>query len=554
MPRSARPGPIRTSYNILSVPDVVTASPVGPRADFRKEFATARLIAVVAGLLGTLLALATPFLPVTQTTAKVNWPQSGQLTSIDAPLVSEVPVDLSTDIPCSTVAQLPARGGILLSTAPSRGKGVALSAMFVRVSETSVDVLDRNVVVATAPRSDMGRCRQITITSDDDRTAAEFVGLTDSAGKPVQGELDGDLRPQVVGVFTDLKGGAPEGLNFTMTVDSRFSSSPTIVKTVAMIGAVLLTFVALAGLAKLDGTDGRRHRRFLPSRWWKLTGTDATVGGVLVLWHFVGANTSDDGYILTMARVSEHAGYMANYFRWFGVPEAPFGWYYDLLAMFAKVSTASPWMRLPALLAGLLCWLVISREVVPRLGRAVRSNTVALWTGGLVFLAVWLPYNNGLRPEPIVAVGALLTWCSIERAIATGRLLPAAAACLIGAFTLAAAPTGLSCVAALIAGIGPLTRIVVKRHRLVGTLPLLAPISAAGLLVLVVVYGDQTFTGINEANRVRQLIGPNLQWYKDILRYYYLFVDTVDGSLARRVAFLVIILCRATTLFILLRR
>ena len=37
---------------------------------------------------------------------------------------------------------------------------------------------------------------------------------------------------------------------------------------------------------------------------------------MLVWWHFVGANTSDDGYILTMARVSEHAGYMANYYRW----------------------------------------------------------------------------------------------------------------------------------------------------------------------------------------------------------------------------------------------
>ncbi|WP_371830391.1 arabinosyltransferase domain-containing protein [Antrihabitans cavernicola] len=536
------------------MPDVVTAPPVVPRVDLRKEFRTARLIAIVTGLLGALLALATPFLPVVQTTAAVNWPQGGQVASVDAPLVSEVPIDLGASIPCSTVNQVPARGGIMLATSPPQGEGAALSAMFVRVSETSVDVLDRNVVVATAPRADMGRCQTITITSDADHTVAEFVGLTDTSGKPVKGELKGDLRPQVVGVFTDLTGPAPEGLKFSMNVDSRFSSTPTIVKLVAMLGALLCTLIALGALARLDGTDGRGHRRFFPSHWWKLTGVDAIVVGTLVVWHFIGANTSDDGYLLTMARVSEHAGYMANYYRWFGVPEAPFGWYYDVLAAFAKVSTASPWMRLPALIAGLLCWMVISREVVPRLGRAVRNNSVALWTGGLVFLAFWLPYNNGLRPEPIVAVGALLTWCSIERAIATGRLLPAAAACLVGAFTLAAAPTGLSCVAALIAGVRPLTRIIVKRHRLVGTLPLLAPITAAGVLVLTVVYGDQTFAGINEANRVRQLIGPNLQWYKDFLRYYYLFVDTVDGSLARRFAFLVMILCLATTLFILLRR
>lgn len=536
------------------MPEVVTATPVGKRADLRKEFRTARLTAIVTGLLGVLFALATPFLPVVQTTAALNWPQNGQITSVDAPLVSEVPIDLSAAIPCSTVNQLPPRGGILFATSPPQGENAPLSAMFVRVSDASVDVLDRNVVVATAPREDMNRCQTIALTSDVHRTGAEFVGLTDASGEPVKGELIGDLRPQVVGVFTDLTGPAPQGLQFTMNIDSRFSSTPTVIKLVAIIGALLCTLIALGALAALDGTDRRSHRRFFPSNWWKPTGVDAVVVGTLGIWHFIGANTSDDGYLLTMARASEHAGYMANYFRWFGVPEAPFGWYYDVLAAFAKISTASPWMRLPALIAGLLCWMVISREVVPRLGRAVRNNQVALWTGGLVFLAFWLPYNNGLRPEPIVAVGALLTWCSIERAIATARLLPAAAACLIGAFTLAAAPTGLSCVAALIAGVRPLTRIVVKRHRNVGTLPLLAPISAAGLLVLVVVYGDQTFSGINEANRVRQLIGPNLQWYKDFLRYYYLFVDTVDGSLARRFAFLVMILCLATTLFILLRR
>src|SRR5690606_26266244 len=155
---------------------------------------------------------------------------------------------------------------------------------------------------------------------------------------------------------------------------------------------------------------------------------------------------------------------------------------------------------------------------------------------------------------PIVAVGALLTWVSIERAIATGRLLPAGVAVLIAAFTLAAAPTGLMCVAALLAGIRPLVRIVVRRHREHGAVALLAPIAAAGFLVLVVVFGDQTFAGIMEANRVRQATGPNLAWYEDYLRYYYLFVETVDGSLSRRFAFLVMLLCLFTTLFVLLRR
>jgi len=544
------------------VPDDVTTTTVPPAAlrppvvtDLRAQYRTARLVAIVAGLLGALLAIATPFLPVKVTEATVTWPQNGSTEAVSSPLMSQVPLRLSATLPCTTVSELPDGGGMLLSTAPADGEGAALNAMFVRVGEENVDVLDRNVVVATAPRSEVesSACREITIFSDVDRTTAEFVGLSDENGNRRAGELIGDLRPLVVGVFSDLNADVP-GLSVTFDVDSRFSSSPTVVKLLAMILAVLSTALALGALAKLDVTDGRGHRRFLPARWWKFTGVDVVVFATLIGWHFFGANTSDDGYLLTMARASEHSGYMANYFRWFGVPEAPFGWYYDVLAVFAKISTASPWMRLPALIAAMLCWMVISREVVPRLGRAVRTNRIALWTGGLVFLAFWLPYNNGLRPEPIVALGALLTWCSIERAIATGRLLPAATAVLVGAFTLAAAPTGLMCIAALLAGIRPMTRIVVRRHRQLGTLPLVAPILAAGTLVLVVVFSDQTLSSVLEATRVRTIIGPNEEWWNDFLRYYYLMVQTVDGSLARRFAFLTMLLCLFTCVLVLLRR
>jgi len=544
------------------VPDDVTTAPAPSETplrsvgeDLRTQYRTARLVAAVAGLLGIVLAVATPFLPVRVTEATVTWPQNGSVTDIELPLMSQVPLSFEATIPCVAVGELPDSGGMLLATAPANGQDAALNAMFVRVGEENVDVLDRNVVVATAPRSEVesSACTEIRLFSDADRTTGEFVGLSDENGLPRAGELGGDLRPLVVGVFSDLTTAVP-GLEVTVDVDSRFTSSPTLVKSLAMILAVLSTALALAALAKLDGTDGRGHRRFLPARWWKFSGVDVVVIGTLIGWHFFGANTSDDGYLLSMARASEHSGYMANYFRWFGVPEAPFGWYYDVLAAFAKISTASPWMRLPALLAAIVCWMVISREVVPRLGRAVRENRIALWTGGLVFLAFWLPYNNGLRPEPIVALGALLTWCSIERAIATGRLLPAATAVIIGAFTLAAAPTGLMCIAALIAGLRPMTRIVVRRHREVGTLPLLAPIGAAGVLVLVVVFSDQTLAAVLEATRVRTIIGPNEEWWNDFLRYYYLMVQTVDGSLARRFAFLVMLLCLFTTMLVLLRR
>ncbi|WP_137875908.1 arabinosyltransferase domain-containing protein [Rhodococcus sp. Q] len=541
------------------MPDALTTTAPAPAPapvpDLRTQYRTARLIAIVTGLLGFVLAVATPFLPVKQTTSALNWPQ-GAVGSVDAPLMAQVPIDLTVSIPCRLVDDLPASGGLLLGTAPPQGTDAPLNALLVRVTESSVDVLDRNVVVASAPRDAVagGECSAITVTSDIAGTTATFEGMSVD-GNPVTGSLTGDLRPQVVGVYTDLPDTASTAdLSLNANIDSRYSSTPTVLKLLSVALAVLLTITALVALHTLDGTDGRTPRGFFPTHWWRLRPLDGVIVGVLAIWHFVGANTSDDGYLLTMARVSEQSGYMANYFRWFGVPEAPFGWYYDVLAAMAKISTASPWMRLPALLAGILCWFVISREVIPRLGRAVRLNQAAVWTGGLVFLAFWLPYNNGLRPEPIVALGALLTWCSVERSIATGRLLPAAVAIMIAAFSLGAAPTGLMCVAALLAGARPMVRILVRRHRSVGTWALVAPLLASGAVVLVAVFADQTFAGVREATRVRTLIGPNMSWYQEFLRYYYLFVQTVDGSVSRRFAFLVMILCLFTTLFVLLRR
>lgn len=163
--------------------------------------------------------------------------------------------------------------------------------------------------------------------------------------------------------------------------------------------------------------------------------------------------------------------------------------------------------------------MVISREVIPRLGVAVRRNKVAIWTGGLVFLAFWLPYNNGLRPEPIIALGALLTWCSIERAIATGRLLPAAMAVLIAAFSLAAGPSGLIAIGALIAGARPILQILIARGKRVGFLSQIMPILAAGTVVLVAVFADQTLATVLESTRVRTAVGPNAPWFEERLRW-----------------------------------
>ena len=531
--------------------------PATARRGARDDVRVTRWVATIAGLIGFVLSVATPLLPVVQTTATLNWPQNGQLHSVTAPLISLSPVDVTATVPCSVVRGLPPDGGVVLSTAPKKGKDAALNALFVVASSQRVDVTDRNVVIASVPRDQAvsPQCQRIEITSTRAGTFATVIGLTDPAGKPVRGGFaDPNLRPQIVGVFTDLTGPAPPGLRFSATIDTRFSTTPTTLKLVAMVLAIVSTVVALVALWRLDQLDGRRMHRLIPTRWKKFTLVDATVIFGFLLWHLIGANSSDDGYILGMARVADHAGYMSNYFRWFGSPEDPFGWYYNLLALMTHVSDGSLWMRLPDLIAGLVCWLLLSREVLPRLGPAVTSSTAANWAAGLVLLTAWMPFNNGLRPEPIIALGSLITYVLIERSMCASRLTPAALAVIAAAFTLGVQPTGLIAVAALVAGGRPILRILVRRHRLVGTWPLVAPMLAAGSVILTVVFADQTLSTVLEATRIRTAIGPSQAWYTENLRYYYLILPTVDGSLSRRFGFLITALCLFTAVFIMLRR
>src|SRR6202012_233789 len=134
----------------------------------------------------------------------------------------------------------------------------------------------------------------------------------------------------------------------------------------------------------------------------------------------------------------------------------------------------------------------------------------------------WMPFNNGLRPEPIIALGSLITWVLIERSMCASRVTPAALAVVTAAFTLWLRPTALTGGAARAAGARPILRILVHRHRVVGTWPLVAPILAAGFVILTVVFADQTWSTFLEATRIRTSIGPSQAWYTENLRYYYL--------------------------------
>ncbi|MFW0786231.1 arabinosyltransferase domain-containing protein [Gordonia sp. CPCC 206044] len=550
-----------------------TSAPDAPKPTSRVSAGTARTVAVVAGLVGIVLCAITPFLPVKATDASFDWPagptsSDTQTASVYAPLIAQTPHTLDARIPCAALTDLPAKGGQILTTMPTAAPKSKASALYVTATRDAVAVTFRNSVAASAPRDRLADCRELHIWSAPTGPGAQFVGLSGDLGAATT--LPPDKRPQVDGIFTSLTteqiaAAGSAGLRVHVQIDNRYVSSPTVLKLVVMILAVLAVLVALVALYLLDRIHGH-HRRIgyrgdagrgrLSMLWRSLRprSTDVVATVVLLIWWFLGAGTADDGYILNMGRTADASGYLANYYRWYGIPEAPFDWYYSFLAHWSSVSPSILWMHIPALVAGLLSWFILSRVLLGRLGAGVRRSGWALWAAMLVFIAFWLPFNSGLRSEPIIVLGSLVTWWAAERAIATRRLLPAAAAAIAAGFTLALAPQGVIAVAILLVSARPLLRVLLDRRRESGTLALVAPIGAAGLLVLIVVFRDQTLAAVLEAMKLRYQVGPTISWHQEFLRYYFISVTTDDAALTRRVPVLLLLAGLIVTVAVMLRR
>ena len=511
-----------------------------------------RLTAIIAGIIGFLCFVATPLLPVNQTQSSFTWPQNDSLQSVNAPLISVAPESIEADIPLSATADLREDETLLFATVPPESPEASNRGMFVHAGEGGLSVSSLDEVLLALSSEEVAELPEDAVL----HIAATGEATTVSVGEHEESSTE-DKRPQVTGVYTEIDDSpdhaaalSAAGMNVHVEVNSRFTSSPSVIKTIAMWLGIAMVIISLWCLWRIDRLDGRRLG-FMPSTWKQIRPLDGVVAAVLAFWHIFGSNTSDDGFILTMGRVADQASYMANYYRWYGVPEAPFGSpFYDLIAFLSGISSASVFVRLPALISALLVWFILSREILPRFGAVVSDRRVAQWTAAFMFLAFWLPYNNGTRPEPIVALGVMLTWASFERAIATRRLLPAAVGTLIAAITLGAAPTGLFAVGVFLVCLPRLFSIMAQRvpamgGGALGWLAMLAPFLAVGTAIMVAAFGDQSLATVLESTRVRSEVGPSLPWYSEYVRYTTLFQQSVDGSMTRRFAMFTMLFCLA---------
>lgn len=415
------------------------------------------------------------------------------------------------------------------------------------VADRTVTVTSQGETLGSAALPD-SRCT-VDVFSDHATTRI-------SAGGGAVFSSSADIRPQVVGIYSDLDAVRDriDGVRVDITPDTRFQTSPGALKLTAIVLAVLATVASIAVLVMLEHRSGRSRVRGSLRRWIKPTIQDLAVVGVLAVWIVIGVVTADDGYTRSIVEIRDDTGYIGNYYRWFNVSEAPFGWPYEFYAKWIQVSTSPIWLRLPAALIGLGCWLLISREVLPRLGPAVRRSRAAGWAAAMALLAFWLPYNNGTRLEPVVALGTLMTFVLVERCIATRRLSLLAVSLFAAGLTVAAAPTGFIAVAPFVVGLVPLWRLLRFHARSIGWIATLLPPVAAGLAVLTVIFADQTLAAVLEATRVRRELGPSLTWKDEIYRYELLFAFNADGSLTRRFPMVLLVLCIATCVCLLIRR
>ncbi|MDQ3900335.1 MAG: arabinosyltransferase domain-containing protein [Actinomycetota bacterium] len=507
------------------------AAPEAPGAHRRLCYAT-----VALGLIAALAALAVPFAPVTQDRVTMTWPMPGAdptATAAAIPLMPYQPVELTATVPCAGDASMDT---VLLSTMPLRPDPAAPPLPGLRVERFDdhlmVSSYGKQVASITQPA---GSCT-LHVGSDPDRT---WVNVN---GQPV-GSVTGDFRPAVAGAFTEAPSTA--GLHLTLITDTRFQTSPTLVKAVLVTLSVLALLAALLAAARLDACDNHTRRvRLVPSGWWRLRGVDLVMLVGLGMWAVIGPITVDDGYIAGIVRTRDTNGYIGNLYRWLNAPEAPFGWFYELYSLWAQVSVAPLWMRIPSTVLAVVCWLLLSRAVLPRLRTATvlatRPSTV--WVAAAVFAAWWLPFNLGLRPEPWIAVAGLVTLLAVERAVVTRRLLPVLLGLVVAAAATAVTPTGVVAFMPFLAGLVPLLRALRQRPEL-PRFALLVLLIAAPSSALLLAYADQTLASVTEAIRIRTLIDGVQPWFAEPQRYAALLtLGSVDGSLQRRVPVLLTLL------------
>ncbi|GAB3199831.1 hypothetical protein GCM10027261_30480 [Geodermatophilus arenarius] len=507
-------------------------------------------LGVLAALVAVLGAVLLPLAPVRMSTPAVTWPQDpARPESTMLELTNQEPLALDLRVGCAAVrAAADVPGGVVFSTIVPEHPAAGTDGLLVTSSDGRVRVVDRGTEVLdqSVPAGDC----TYRVTADADGLTVERDGTRVAGLAPPDG---GTVLPDVDVLATGLTA-LPDGdLRVSLTVDDQFDTTPTPAK-LALTGLVLVAaLVALLALAAADRRRGPpsgprapepRAARPRGAARWAGGAVDVAVVATALLWLFIAPTSDDDGYYAAMARNAQEAGFVGNYYQLLNQSFTPFTWFYRLLGWWQELGDSPTLLRLPSLVTGLVTWVLL-RRLVARAGALPPAVAASAWGPvaarlllAAAFLAWWLPYGIGVRPEAVVGVLALATLVAVAAALRTGRLLPVGLAFGAAGLAVACHPTGFVALAPLVATLPRLARLVAAgrgRAEAAGrTLLVLAP----GAFAVCAAFADGTLNDFRRGQEIFLSIQRQDAWYDEWQRYAFLFQSIPMGSYARRTAVL----------------
>lgn len=509
-----------TSVERSERPAVSASSSSSPTAALRSAVIWTLALALLAGI--AMLAFVAS--PVVEHTARYSWSAAQNGSSAALPLDPYYPAELTVEVPCAALSGTSAQP--VLSTYPltdSAGAGLQIG------SGRSLAVNSEGATLASGAQPPSG-CNKLVLHFDSTST-------TITADGTVLETEPGDHRPRVTGFFSSAP--ASSGLSASVVPDTQFDSSPSWLKILLAVVAVVALVLALLGVRRIDQLTGGSHGSGLRARWCRLPRlriADVLVIVLLPVWAVIGPPTPDDGYITEIINGRSDSGLLSNYAHWYNTPEAPFGWFYEFLAAWAHISHSNIWMRVPSVVIGILTWLFLSRMLAPRLLPALhRAKHTLPARIALVatFLLWWLPFGQGLRSETWLMIGTGATVYLVDRACSERRFLPLCLALLVAGLTVGLAPTGVVAFMPFLAALPRLVHWLRKRPKLVLLAVATAGAAALGAVVLLM-FSDQSLAAVLSGTKLRTEVGPNSSWQEEYLRYQRLFGSpSIEGTVAR---------------------
>ena len=599
MPRTARADPDAGTESLESAgpadaftPDDGRADRWGPDDWGLDGLLAARVVAVASALVAVVCGLMLPFAPVVQNVPEVRWPVAVERPeSTMLMLTAYQPESFSARFSCRVARAAGATpGGYLLTTMAPGAPGFEDKALSLRVRADLLTVRSggQDIVAEPLPPGDCS----YEVRGDAASVQVSRDGLVLGQLKPRFGEADPDeIRntppnsepdPKPISALPDvdvlstsltaLPGATPADLDVRITADDRYASTPTALKRGLITAAVLA--VALGGIATTASIllARRKERQRAPAalglpptpwwaradrivlarvRTWRPRLVDAVVVVVLWSWLYLAPLTDDDGYYAAMAANVPYSGYVANFFQLYNQGFTPFSWPYYFLSWWQQQAGVSPVaLRVPSVVLGLLTWIAI-RVFVARCPGLTHPWQDHRWTATasrivlmVAFLAWWLPYDVGTRPEPYTAVFAAAALALVAEGVDRQRLDLLAGAVGLGSIGLMTAPTGFICLAPLLAAAPTAWRIIRARSAHWWEIPpRWLVVIAPGAVGAVFGFADGTFGDFARSQAIFAPIQRAKTWYLELERYGSLLDETSRfGTYAKRTAVLICLL------------